>query len=77
VALSDKKSKSYKPFTDTLYCMIFILLRVLGRMGLQEICLEGVDWIYVAHDGDQWRAIMSIVMNLRVSLKAENFVKAG
>ena len=33
---------------------------------LQEVGLEGVDWIYVAEDGDSWWASVNSVMNLRV-----------
>jgi hypothetical protein len=35
-------------------------------MDLREIGLEGVDWIHLAKDRDQWRALVSTVMNLRV-----------
>jgi hypothetical protein len=31
-----------------------------------EIGCDGVDWIDVAQDRDQWRALVSTVMNLRV-----------
>jgi hypothetical protein len=33
---------------------------------LREIGLGGVDWIRLAQDRDQWRAVVSEVMNLRV-----------
>jgi hypothetical protein len=36
------------------------------RMDLREISLGSVDWIRVAQDRDQWRAVVSAVMNLRV-----------
>jgi hypothetical protein len=36
------------------------------RMDLREIGLRGVDWIQLSQDGDQWRAVVSAVMNLRV-----------
>jgi hypothetical protein len=36
------------------------------RMELREIGLGGVDWIRLAQDRDRWRAIVSVVMNLRV-----------
>jgi hypothetical protein len=36
------------------------------RMDLREICLGGVDWIRLSQDRDQWRAVVSAVMNLRV-----------
>jgi len=33
---------------------------------LKEIGLEGVDWIRLAQDRDQWWTVVSAVMNLRV-----------
>jgi hypothetical protein len=36
------------------------------RMDLREIGLGSVDWIRLAQDRDQWRAVVSAVMNLRV-----------
>jgi hypothetical protein len=35
-------------------------------MDLREIGLGGVDWIGLAQDRDQWRAVVNAVMNLRV-----------
>jgi hypothetical protein len=36
------------------------------RMDLREIGLGGVDWIRLAQDRDQWRAVVNAVMNLWV-----------
>jgi hypothetical protein len=36
------------------------------RMDLREIGWGGVDWIDLARDRDQWRALVNTVMNLRV-----------
>jgi hypothetical protein len=36
------------------------------RMDLREIGFGGVDWIRLAQDRDQWRAVVSAVMNFRV-----------
>jgi hypothetical protein len=36
-------------------------------MDLGEIELDGMDWIDLAEDRDQWTALMNTVMNLRVS----------
>jgi hypothetical protein len=36
------------------------------RMDLREIGWEGVDWIHLAQDRGQWRAVVNTVMNLRV-----------
>ncbi|PNF21336.1 hypothetical protein B7P43_G02098 [Cryptotermes secundus] len=36
------------------------------RMNLREIGWDGMDWIGLAQDRDQWRAILNMVMNLRV-----------
>jgi hypothetical protein len=33
---------------------------------LREIRWDGVDWIELAQDRDQWRALVNTVMNLRV-----------
>jgi hypothetical protein len=37
------------------------------RMDLREIRWGGMDWINLAQDRDQWRALVKTVMNLRVS----------
>jgi hypothetical protein len=34
-------------------------------MDLSEIVWEGVDWIHLAEDRDQWFALMNMVMNIR------------
>jgi hypothetical protein len=36
------------------------------KMDLREIEWDGMDWIDLAQDRDQWRAIVNTVMNLRV-----------
>jgi hypothetical protein len=36
------------------------------KMDLREIEWAGVDWIDVAQDRDQWRALVNTVLNLRV-----------
>jgi hypothetical protein len=35
-------------------------------MDLREIGLDGVDWIDMAEDRDQWRALVNMVFNFRV-----------
>jgi hypothetical protein len=35
-------------------------------MDLGEIGWDGMDWIELAQDRDQWRALVNTVMNLRV-----------
>jgi hypothetical protein len=37
------------------------------EMDLGEIGWDGVDWIELAQDRDQWRGLVNTVMNLRVS----------
>jgi hypothetical protein len=36
------------------------------KMSLREIGWDGMDWIDLAQDRDQWRALVNTVMNLRV-----------
>jgi hypothetical protein len=36
------------------------------EMDLREIEWDGMDWIALAQDRDQWRALVKAVMNLRV-----------
>jgi hypothetical protein len=36
------------------------------RVDLREVGWEGVDWMHLDQDRDQWRALVSKVVNLRV-----------
>jgi hypothetical protein len=36
------------------------------RMDFREIGWEGVDWMHLAQDRDQWRAVVNTIMNFRV-----------
>jgi hypothetical protein len=36
------------------------------KMDIREIGWDGMDWIDVVEDWDQWRALMNAVMNLPV-----------
>jgi hypothetical protein len=37
------------------------------KIDLREIRWDGMDWIDLAQDRDQWRVLEDAVMNLRVS----------
>jgi hypothetical protein len=37
------------------------------RMDLMEMGWEGVDWMHLAKDRDQWRVFVNTVMNFRIS----------
>jgi len=44
------------------------------RMDLAELGWEGVKWIHLAQDRDQWRAFVNTVIRLPVPQKAEDFL---
>jgi hypothetical protein len=44
------------------------------KIDLREICCWDVDWIHLAQDGDNWRAVTNAVINLRVLYKEGNFL---
>jgi hypothetical protein len=36
------------------------------KMDLREICSDGMDWLDLAQERDQWKALVNTAMNLRV-----------
>jgi hypothetical protein len=36
------------------------------KMDLREIRMDGIDWIDLAQNRDQWRALVNTIVNLRV-----------
>jgi hypothetical protein len=42
-------------------------LRTVAKMDLRELGGDGMDWIDLAQDRDQWKALVNTVMNLRVA----------
>jgi hypothetical protein len=46
------------------------------KIDLRDIGWDGMDWIDVAHDRDQWRAFLNTVMNLRVPYSTGKFLSS-
>jgi hypothetical protein len=46
------------------------------KMDLTETGWDGMDWIDLAQDKDQWRALVNEVMNLRVPKNAGKFLSS-
>jgi hypothetical protein len=46
--------------------IIVIIKIIVIKLYLREIGWDGVDWIDMAQDRDQWRALVNTVLNLRV-----------
>jgi hypothetical protein len=46
-----------------------LMLMDNNKIDLGDIGLGGMDWIYLAQDSNQWRALVSAVMNLHGSIK--------
>jgi hypothetical protein len=57
VGKSERKRPLYRPRSR---CVDNI------KMDLREIGWDGMDWIDLAQDRDQWRALVNTVMSLRV-----------
>jgi hypothetical protein len=45
------------------------------KTDLREIEWDGVDWIDMAQDRDQWRALVNTVLNLRVNHIDNSFLQ--
>jgi hypothetical protein len=43
-----------------------------NKMDLTKLGCEGVDWIHLTQDRNQWLALVNMVMNLHVSQNARN-----
>jgi hypothetical protein len=58
--------QSFGMYRPTLNPSILFWIVSVKRTDLIEIGWDGMDWIDLAQDRDQWRALVNTVMNLRV-----------
>jgi hypothetical protein len=49
-----------------MYKLFILVIWKIIKMALGEIGWDGRDWMELAQDRDQWRALVNTVMNLRV-----------
>jgi hypothetical protein len=63
------KPEGKRPLGKTRYKWMYGIKIDLGESGR-----GGVDWIGLAQDRDQWRALVNAVMNLLVKLNAGKFL---
>jgi hypothetical protein len=47
----------------------------MQRMDLRETGWEGVDWIHLTQDREEWQTFVDIVMNLRAPRRAGNLAE--
>jgi hypothetical protein len=45
-------------------------------MDIKDRGWGGMDWIYLAHDRDQWWALVNTVMNVRVPYNVGKFLSS-
>jgi hypothetical protein len=64
------KSEGKRPVEDQDIGVWIIL-----KIDVTEIEWDGTDWIDLAQDRNQWRALMNTVMNLRVPYNAGKFLR--
>jgi hypothetical protein len=61
--------ENHRPENPTLVTIGVLTRRIWEdnvRMDLREIGLEGVDWMHLAQDRDQWWILVNTVMKFRV-----------
>jgi hypothetical protein len=46
------------------------------KMDLREIGWDGMDWIHLAQNRNQWRTLVNTVMNLQVPKNAGKFLSS-
>jgi hypothetical protein len=46
------------------------------KINLKETGWEGMDWVHLAQDRDQWRALVNTAMKHRVPQNSRNFLNS-
>jgi len=61
-------------FLHILQRKFFFQQHLLIKIDLQGVGSRGLDWIHLVYDGGRWRALVNMIVNLRVPWSSGNML---